>query len=267
MIHLIEAANRRLYAAELAELHRERRRQFIEGRGWPLRVKDEGEYDAYDDETADHLVGFSTDGRIEAACRLRPTHRGGLIPDVFPHLVASSEPPPTAAGTWECTRYFSTAPGRAGFEARSKLHLAMVEHVRDQGGLRLLGFVDLPYLTHLRRFSGLRIRPVGLPADYGEGEAGGTTIAFEIGVTAEDLRATRERLRIPTRQLFVAPAWLPEDADVLTLERSARVLLAAPEAAPADARRRLAEQTAALAGEVVHHPDVATVMAELGAAA
>ena len=263
MIHLIQAANRRLYTAELSELHRERRRQFIEGRGWPLQVRDDGEYDVYDDEAVDHLVGFSTDGRIEAACRLRPTHAGGLIPDLFRHLVASGEPPPAAAGTWECTRYFSTAPGRTGFESRSKLHIAMVEHVRDQGGDRLLGFVDLPYLTHLRRFSGLRIRPVGLPAAYGEGEAGGTTIAFEIGVAAADLEATRERLRIPTRQLFVAPAWLPEGADVMTLERSARVLLAAPE----DARRQLVEQAAALADQVVHHPDPAAVMADMGAAA
>ena len=104
MIHLIQAANRHLYTAELTELHRERRRQFIEGRGWPLQVRGDGEYDAYDDDAADYLVGFSTGGRIEAACRLRPTHAGGLIPDLFRHLVASTEPPPAAAGSWECTR-------------------------------------------------------------------------------------------------------------------------------------------------------------------
>lgn len=263
MIHLIEAANRHLYRAELAELHRERRRQFVDGRGWPLQVRDGGEYDAYDDEAARHLIAFAPDGALEAACRLRPTQRGGLIPDVFPHLLAPSEPSAETAGTWECTRYFSTRPGRGGFEGRSKLHVAMVEHVRDEGGDRLLGFVDLPYLAHLRRFSGLRIRPVGLPADYGDGEAGGTTIAFEIGVTPADLEDTRRRLRLPARQLFVAPAWLPEGTDVLTLERSARVLLCGPEAA----RRDLMDRTVFLAGSVARPSEMEAALAELGSAA
>lgn len=263
MIHLITAANRHLYRTELAALHRERRRQFVDGRGWPLQVCDGGEYDAYDDEIADYLVGFTLDGRIETGCRLRPTHDGGLIPDVFPHLVAPGEPAPAAPGTWECTRYFSTLPGRAGFPARSKLHVAMVERVRDQDGDRLLGFVDLPFLTHLRRFSGLRIRPVGLPAEYGDEPSGGTTIAFEIGVSEVDLAATRQRLRLPTRQLFVAPAWLPAGTDVLTLERSARVLLAGPE----DARRELFDRAAVLAGRAVGQPDAEELMAELGGVA
>jgi len=262
MIHLIGAANRHLYGPELIELHRERRRQFVDGRGWPLRVQDGGEYDDYDDGRADYLVGFASDARIEAACRLRPTQDGGLIPDLFPHLVADTERPPDSPGTWECTRYFSTAPGRAGFQSRSKLHLAMIEHVREQGGDRLLGFVDLPFLTHLRRFSGLRIRPVGLPAPYGHGEAAGVTVAFEIGVSADDLDATRARLRLPGRQLFAAPAWLPPGTDVHTLERSARVLLAAPEASRGELR-----DTAARLARAAEMTDVDQILADLAAAA
>lgn len=262
MIHLIEATNRHLYAPELLELHRERRRLFVDGRGWPLTVRDGGEYDDYDDRRADYLVGFGPDGRIEAACRLRPTQDGGLIPDVFPHLVADGERAPDSPGTWECTRYFSTARGRAGFQSRSKLHLAMIEHVQEQGGDRLLGFVDLPFLTHLRRFSGLRIRPIGLPARYGDGEAAGVTIAFEIGVSADDLDTTRARLRLSGRQLFAAPAWLPAGTDVQTLERSARILLAAPEASRGELR-----DTAARLARAAEMTDVDQVLAELGAAA
>lgn len=262
MIHLIEPNTRHLYVETLAALHRERRRQFVEGRGWPLPVRDGGEYDAYDDDRSAYLVGFTADGALDAACRLRPSTAGGVIADIFPHLVADSEPPPSAPGTWECTRYFSTAPGRAGFEGRSRLHLAMIEHVRDRGGDRLLGFVDLPFLTHLRRFSGLRIRPVGLPATYGEGVAGGVTIAFEIGVAETDLLETRERLRLPERQLFSAPAWLPAGTDVLTLERAARVLLAGGEAA----RRELGQQAATLA-TASRPQDVESVFESLARAA
>lgn len=82
-------------------------------------------------------------------------------------------------------------------------------------------------------------------------------------MTEADLERTRGRLQIATRQLFVAPAWLPAGADVLTLERSARVLLAGPE----DARRELVGHAAALAARVVHQPDLEAVMAELGRAA
>lgn len=262
MIHLVTAANRHLYRDQVRELHRERRRQFIEERGWALQERDGGEYDAYDDDLAVHLVGFSASGAIEVGCRLRPTATGGVIPDVFPHLVAASEPPPGRPGTFECTRYFCTPVirGRAGFEARSKLHLAMVEFMRDVGGDRLLGFVDLPLLTHLRRFSGLRIRPVGLPAGYAEG---GVTVAFEIGVAEADLHDTRRRLRIATRQLFAAPAWLPDGTDVLALERSARVLLNGSAAE----RRRFADAARRAACRVVLQPDLDGLLADLERAA
>ena len=48
---------------------------------------------------------------------------------------------------------------------------------------------------------------------------------FEIGVEEDDLRTTRSLLQIPTRQLFVAPAWLPGGTDVLSLAQAATVLL------------------------------------------
>ncbi len=193
MIHLIDINNRHLYPQQIKAFHNERYLHFVVERGWPLRAVDGGEYDDYDDDHALYLVGLSLEGEIEVGCRIRTTAGGGVLPDVFPHLIANSEPAVEVPGVFECTRYFSAnrARGRRGFEARSKLHLAMVELVRDLGGHRLLGFVDLPLLSHLRRFSGLRIRPVGLPAPYD----GGVTIAFEIGVEEEDLQTTRSLLQ------------------------------------------------------------------------
>ena len=263
MIHLISSKNRHLYERELEALHAERHRQFVVERGWPLRSVDGGEYDDYDDDHAFYLVGLSLDGEIEVGCRIRTTAQGGVIPDVFPHLIAESEPSIREPGTFECTRYFSTssARGRRGFEARSKLHLAMIELVRDLGGHRLLGFVDLPLLTHLRRFSGLRIRPVGLPSAYDND--GGVTIAFEIGVNDDDLRTTRSLLQIPSRQLFIAPAWLPSGTDVLSLAQAATVLVSAP---PED-RRALVATVRRTVPSVVFQPDVNKLMATLAAEA
>ena len=262
MIHLITRSNRRLYAAQLRAFHHERREQFIVERKWNLTERDGGEYDAYDDGEALYLVGLSAEGELEVGCRLRPTLDGGVIPDVFPHLVAAQEPALRTPGVFECTRYFSTrrVRGRRGFEARSRLHLAMQECVRDRGGHRLLGFADLSLLAHLRRYSGLRIRPVGLPAPYDED---GVTIAFEIGVAEADLFDTRRRLEIPTRQLFEAPSWLPADADVLAIAQATAVLI---EAGAAD-REILKEFARAATARIVHQPDVDALMHRLDALA
>lgn len=258
MIHLIHHRNRRLYEREMRALHQERRQQFIVERGWKLSEHDGGEYDNYDDEQALYLIGLSGEGLLEVGCRLRPTLTGGVLPDVFPHLISEHEPPLRAPGTYECTRYFSTRRnrGRSGFEARSRLHLAMQECVRDRGAHRLLGFVDLALLTHLRRFSGLRIRPVGLPADYDEG---GVTVAFEIGVHAADLAETRRRLEIPTRQLFEAPDWLPDGTDVIALEQALAMLIESKAVDP----ERLCSLVSDPATRVVHHPDIGGLMARL----
>lgn len=104
MIHLITSCNRHLYQSELAEFHRERREQFIVERRWNLSERDGGEYDAYDDGEAVYLLGLSPEGHLEVGCRLRPTFSGGVIPDVFPHLVAEHEPAVRTPGVYECTR-------------------------------------------------------------------------------------------------------------------------------------------------------------------
>ncbi len=64
MIHLVNSSHRHLYGRELDEFHRERHRQFVIERGWPLRSVDGGEYDDYDDDKALYLVGLSLDGDI-----------------------------------------------------------------------------------------------------------------------------------------------------------------------------------------------------------
>ena len=258
MIHLVTHKNRRLYEREMRDFHSERRQQFIVERGWRLAERDGGEFDDYDDDQALYLLGFSPDGGLEVGCRLRPTVDGGVLPDVFPHLIADHEPSLHTQGVYECTRYFSTARarGRRGFEARSRLHIAMQECVRDRSGHRLLGFVDLPLLTHLRRYSGLRIRPVGLPAAYGED---GVTVAFEIGVTTEDLQDTRRRLEIPTRQLFEAPEWTPTGTPVIALAQALAVLTEGEE----DERARFSEAARLASERIVHHPDVDGLMTRL----
>lgn len=232
MIHLIHRHNRHLYCDVLTRLYAARYQHFVVERGWRLDHQDGGERDVYDDDLAMHLVGLDADGSIGVSCRVRPTLDGGVLPDLFPDLIGPQEPTLAEPGVFECTRYFA-APhlrGRAGFAARSRLHVALLELMVAIGAKRLLGFVDLPLLAHLRRYSGLSLRIVGDPQPYAED---GVAVAFAISVAADDLLRARSRLGRAGRDLFDAPTWLPQNVDPSALADAVDVLINADAAAAA----------------------------------
>ena len=116
------------------------------------------------------------------------------------------------------------------------------------GAERLVGFVDVAMLAHLRRYSGLRLRTQGDAQPYAEG---GISVAFEIGVSSADLDRARERLGLPGRQLFDAPAWLAPDIDPAPIAQAMDVFCndAAPQIA----------QLSALAAFLAHQPQSPSV--------
>lgn len=228
MIHLIHARNRHLYHSALSAMHAQRRDHFIGERGWPLQERDGGEYDEYDDADAAYLVAFAGEGEVAVSVRFRTTSNTSLIADLFPHLIAPTEAPVKGPGMYEATRYCASKPyrGERGFTARSKLHIAMLEAMLDCRADRLIGFMDVEFIPYFRRFSGLRLRPIGMPQPYDQG----TTLAFELGVEATDLAQARQALQIGRRQLFEAPPWLPQEADPIALAQTAELLInAAPQ--------------------------------------
>jgi N-acyl-L-homoserine lactone synthetase len=215
MIHLIHARNRHLYAGPLADMHRQRRDHFIRERGWPLVEQEGGEYDRYDDGEAAYLVGFSAEREVATSVRIRLAGDKGLIDEIFPDLIVPTEQPATGEGVYEATRYYVAEPFRraAGFVDRAELHLALLETMVDRQARRLIGVMDMEFMPYVRRFSGLRVKPLGAPAPHGRG----AVLAFELGVLAADLAWARQALRIPRRQLFEAPASLPADTDPIAL--------------------------------------------------
>ena len=89
MIHIVTHANRDLYADELLQAHRQRREAFVEQRGWPLSVREDGgEYDEGDDERAIYFLAIDKAGQVEASMRARPTDDFCVVADVFPHFLA-----------------------------------------------------------------------------------------------------------------------------------------------------------------------------------
>ncbi len=224
MIHLINAANRHLYEDALAEMHRARTEYFVNERGWKnLMVQAGKEFDAYDTDETLYLVGFSPNGDINVSARLLPADRGCVLSDHFPHLVA--EGPATGPGIFELSRYF-TAPhlrGRKWFPVKAAMNVAIVEAMVQNRARRLVGFTDL-HVLGIMRYSGWRVRPIGMPAEYAEGTAG----AFEIACQPADLEEIREVVPVPGRQLFVAPEWLPQSVDVRGLADATSLAINVP---------------------------------------
>lgn len=224
MIHLITPENRHLYADVLAEMHRARTEYFVRERGWNNLVVQAGqEFDAYDTDQARYLVGFGPDGEINVSARLLCAEQGSVLSDHFAHLV--SEGPVKGPGVYELSRYF-TAPalrGRRSFPVKAAMNVAVVEAMVELGARRLIGFTDLHVLA-VMRYSGWRVRPIGLPADYDEG----TAAAFEIACQSRDLDDIREIVQLPGRQLFEAPAWLPRGADVRALAEATDLVINLP---------------------------------------
>lgn len=237
MIHLICDANRHLYEDTLAQMHRDRTEFFVKGRGWNnLDVKGGLELDAYDNEKTLYLVGFGADGSIAVSSRLLPADDGCLLSECFGHLV--SEGPAAGPGVFELSRYFAAPSlrGPKGFWLKSRMHVAVLEALVERGARRLVGFTDL-HVLGLMRYSGWKVRPIGVPAAYDEG----TAAAFEIACQAHDLDDIRETVQLPGRQLFEAPGWLPAGTDVHAYAQATNLILNVPRAQRAPALKSMAK--------------------------
>lgn len=192
MIHMVTAKNRHMYREQMREMHALRKQHFVDERGWTgLTVRDGGEYDDWDDDQAIYFLALDSEGRIGVAMRARPTEDKCILADVFPHLVAPGEPPLKAPGVWEITRIFATHAfrTRAGVKRRTELFLATVEAACRQGVHRLVGMTDLFLLPQTMQ-AGWRVRMLGLPSAYAEGEV----IAVEVDSSPDGARAFQERL-------------------------------------------------------------------------
>lgn len=189
MIHVATSANRHLYGAALAEMHRQRKAIFIDAYGWKLEVRDGGEYDAYDDARAIYFLALGDDGLPHCTTRLRPADDGSIIEDHFPHLLAPGEPRLDDGRTWEFARAVAVGVcrGTGGAKRKAELRLAMLEYALAHGCERFVGFMDVTGIPHLDS-TGWRYRYLGLPAPYAEG----TAIAFEVEVSAEAIEHKRE---------------------------------------------------------------------------
>jgi acyl-homoserine lactone synthase len=105
MVYLINAENRWMFGADLAEMHRQRKAVFVDGAGWNVPVIEDKEVDGYDGDDTLYLIAKAdaAQGPLLASARLLPTERPHLMSDLFSE--ACAQPAPRGPSVWEVSRF------------------------------------------------------------------------------------------------------------------------------------------------------------------
>ncbi|HYD86035.1 MAG TPA: acyl-homoserine-lactone synthase [Vitreimonas sp.] len=223
LIHIVTAANRQLYGSQLEQMHRLRWRIYIEERGWrALREKQPEagyERDEYDDERAHYLLAIDDAGAVLGAMRMRPADDRSLLADHFAHLLESKTPPLFGPDVWELTRLLRAPLNRSRDGAvRYAMNCALIEFCLSRGVSRLIATGDTFLLPMTRKAWGSKVRPLGLPQPYDEGEV----IALELFPDADALAAMRAAGAVLGEQLYDHPSPLrARDPDPIVAARLA----------------------------------------------
>lgn len=188
MVQLYSGHTIRGSSVVLDNMHRDRKRVFVDMRGWDVPVIDgQFEVDEFDSEHAVYLVSASAEGEHYGSIRLLPTTQPHLLGSVFPYLC--NGPSPVGADIWEITRGCISPRLRAAqrLRERNRLTTAAVQFAVLSGITRFVCVADSGWLAQILSL-GWTCEPLGEPRSIG----GANTGALEIEIstqTIEQLRA------------------------------------------------------------------------------
>lgn len=193
MIDLILPEARLRHAGALMQMHRDRKRVFVDMLGWSLPSGDSWlEVDEYDNDFAVYLLLPDSQGRHLASVRILPTTRPHMLSQVFPSLCEG--PVPAGEDCWEISRLV-TSPNACSGLSVVRLHrllaLALAEFACLNGVRRYTLVAEanrVPVLLSV----GWPVLPIGLPTLYEREELQ----ALQISVDSTILHQMRRRLRL-----------------------------------------------------------------------
>jgi len=129
MVQLVTYDDRLHFRKQIAAMHHDRKRVFVDRMKWDVPIVD-GQYevDQFDTDDAIYLLDLDPSGRIHrGSIRLLPTIKPHILGSLFPQLCETSVP--TGEDVWEITRLCMT-PGLQRGESRrirDRLGVAAVE--------------------------------------------------------------------------------------------------------------------------------------------
>lgn len=162
LIHVVNSANRHLYADELAGFFKARHQIYVEEKGWRESDSTGLEIDQFDTDDATYLIGV-IDGQVMTGTRLIPTDRPHLLSEVFPNMTTVPVRNPRVA---EWTRGFIVPDYREkgigpikGRFCATVMEYCLKEAIEQIGGVQ-----DLYWLPVWKRY-GWSVRPIGNPME------------------------------------------------------------------------------------------------------
>lgn len=177
MVSIVTNVEPRVWDRPLAEMHRDRKRVFVDRLGWDVAVvDDEFEVDQFDTTEAVYLIVPEDNGEGHlGSVRLLPTAKPHLLSDIFPHLC--EEGAPTGADVWEITRLCTRPDLEEPRLVRRQIMLALTEFALVRGIARYTCVTHLPFLSRLLAV-GWECEPLGMPAQHGCGLVGAMSITI-----------------------------------------------------------------------------------------
>lgn len=211
MIHLISETNLHLYRDAVQDLHRARKRVFIDELGWKLPARGDMEFDEYDDSRARNIVGFSAEGDVVMGLRFRPADDRSMLVDHFSHVLPPGIRPIDDGRTWELSRGFCVERGvrRHHLRRKAACMIAPLEIAYEAGVDRCVGFTDVRMLNFCYGV-GWKMNLLGSAVHYGEGDA----VAYEVEVSRAALDHMRRMWGLPRPAYVEIDALLPGEPDV-----------------------------------------------------
>lgn len=192
MIHIITQENAHHHRALVREMHRDRKRVFVDRFKWNVPVVDgDQEVDQFDTPDAVYLIVAGADGRHLGSARLLPSMRPHILGDLFPELADAGVP--KGDNIFEMTRmvYSPELTDMAALgRIRMLLRLAMVEYAVAAGIDHYTCIVRMEFLPTVLS-AGWVAEPLGFPRDI-DGEL---TTAVRIDVDQAALDAVRAKFR------------------------------------------------------------------------
>jgi acyl-homoserine lactone synthase len=194
MVFVITREVRSEFREELAAMHRDRKRLFVDILKWDVPVVDEVyEIDQFDTDDAVYLLAVDPrTGRHTGSMRLLPTTRPHLLSAFFSELC--DDAPPVSDDTWEITRLCLVPSLSAGerLRVRHQLVTALVEFGLLYGVSCYTCVCETSFLSQILAM-GWDCEPLGLPQRVGGQVLG----ALALNVTPATLQLFRSQWGCP----------------------------------------------------------------------
>jgi acyl-homoserine lactone synthase len=164
MLIIANRQNRDRHSGRLDEMHRLRKRVFVDRLGWDVPVANgEFEIDQFDGDAAEYfLVIDRASGALAGSVRLMPSTSPHLLGELFSFLCEGA--PPVGPHIWEITRqcYNDALPRDAVIRARHQITCGLLEYGLMRGIERYTLVTNVEHVPMLMT-PGWTCTPLGMP--------------------------------------------------------------------------------------------------------